>query len=47
MRVSWLSFYQIWGEKSETNMRKGDLRDEENFDDIIRAPEICSFNYQT
>lgn len=28
-------------------MRKGDLTDEENFDDIIRAPEICSFNYQT
>ena len=28
-------------------MRKGDLKDEENFDDIIRAPEICSFNYQT
>lgn len=28
-------------------MRKGDLKDEENFDDIIREPEICSFNYQT
>lgn len=46
VRVSWLSFYQIWWKKWN-HMWKADLRHEENFDDIIRAPEISYFNYWT
>ena len=45
VRINWLSFCHFLG-KNETNMRKADLRHEEDFGDIIRPPEFSYLTYQ-